>query len=114
MFATLNVGDRVRLSGGHERKPKWLAGKDFYAGTVMNFIPVQSRTPAAIVKLDHAITFDQITGYILVLELRYESAKWTEKGTVHVELCDFEPEVTSTKFSKQGKWVESHATYVKS
>ena len=113
MFGNLKVGDKVRLSGGYDMEPKWLEGKNYYAGTVMEFIPGQNQTPAAVVKLDHSFTADDTTGDIVVLELRYEGATWNEKGTVHVELCNFEPEAVSWKSRKQGKWVESHAAYVK-
>jgi len=113
MFSTLNVGDKIRLSGGYDMEPKWLAGKNFHSGTVTEFIPGQNQTPAAVVKLDAPITFDETTGDIVVLELRYEGAKWAEKEIVHVELCNFIPEPASWKFRKQGKWVESHASYKK-
>ncbi len=94
-------------------EPKWLAGHDCYFGTVAEFIPGQNQNPAAVVKLDHPITFDDTTGHIVILELRYEGAKWGVTETVHVELCNFMPEVKQWKSRKQGKWVESHASYVK-
>jgi hypothetical protein len=49
--------------------------------------------------------------YRPVPELRYAGAKWEETGTVHVELCDFEPQAKSWQDRKKGKWVDSHATY---
>jgi hypothetical protein len=113
MFRTLKVGDRIRLSGGYDMEPKWLAGHDYYLGTVTEFIPGQNQKPATVVKLDNVITFDDITGDIVVLELRYVRATWKERETVHIELCDFMPEAASWKTRKQGKWVESHATYAK-
>jgi len=113
MFGTLKVGDRIRLSGGYDMVSKWLAGHDCYVGTVAEFIPGQNQVPAAVVKLDHPITFEDTTGDIVVLELRYVGAKWADKETVHVELCNFMPEAVSWKTRKQGKWVESHATYTK-
>jgi hypothetical protein len=113
MLCTLKVGDRIRLSGGYDMEPKWLAGNDCYFGAITEFIPGQNQTPAAVVKLDHAITFDDTTGDIVILELRYEGAKWMEKETVHIELCDFVPEAASWKSRKRGKWVESHASSVK-
>jgi len=113
VFSTLNFGDRIRLSGGYEMEPRWLAGKDCYFGTVVEFIPGQNQTPATVVKLDEPIIFNDTTGDIVILELRYEGAKWGKKGTVHIELCNFVPEAASWKSRKQGKWVESHASYVK-
>lgn len=94
-------------------EPKWLAGHDYYLGAVAEFIPGQNQNPAAVVKLDNAITFDDTTGDIVVLELRYVGANWKEKETVHIELCDFMPDAATWKTRKQGKWVESHATYAK-
>ena len=113
MSDSLKVGDHIRLDGGYDIEPKWLAGKGYYTGTVINFIPGQNKTQAAVVRLDQAITVDGISGDILVLELRYEGAKWERQETVHVELCNFMPESKSWKFRKQGLWVESHATYGK-
>jgi hypothetical protein len=113
MFDALKVGDRIRLAGGYDMDPKWLAGSESYTGIVSEFIPGQNKANAAVVRLDQAITVDGISGDILVLELRYEGAKWKGTETVHVELCDFVPESKSWKFRKQGLWVESHATYVK-
>jgi hypothetical protein len=94
-------------------KPKWLGGKDCYFGLIAEFIPGQNQNPAAVVKLDHQITFDETTGDIVILELRYKGAKWGRKETVHVELCNFVPESASWESRKQGKWVESHASYTK-
>lgn len=113
MSGNLEVGDSVRLSGGYEMEPKWLGGKDGYAGTVVDFIPGQNQAPSAVVKLDHAITFDDVTGDIVILELRYKGAKWGQRETVHVELCNFLPDRASWKSRKRGVWIESHASYVK-
>jgi hypothetical protein len=106
----LHVGDRVRLSGGYDMEPNWLHGQSSYLGILTGFIPGQSDTPAAVVKLDESITVIELTGNILVLELRYVGAEWRTRATVHVELCDFIPEPKSWKYRRQGKWVESHAT----
>ncbi|HEY3301856.1 MAG TPA: hypothetical protein VGJ90_13880 [Methylophilaceae bacterium] len=113
MFGTLKVGDRIRLSGGYDMEPKWLAGNDCYFGAIIEFILGQNQTPAAVVKLDQPIIFDDTTSDIVILELRYEGSKWSKKETVHIELCDFMPQAASWKSRKQGNWVESHATYVK-
>jgi hypothetical protein len=108
---TLKVGDRVRLSGGYDMIPRWLCGKDEHIGTVTRFMPGQNQDLAAVVKLDSPITVEATTGDVVILELRYVGAKWKEKETVHIELCDFDPEPKSWKDRKQGKWVESHASY---
>ena len=52
-----------------------------------------------------------ISGKIIVLELRYAGASWTKNEVVHVELCNFMPEDKPWKDRAQGVWVESHASY---
>jgi len=113
MFVKLNIGDRIEVGGGYDMEPRWLNGKQHYFGTVRKFIPGQNETPAAVIELDENISFEEITGKTLILELRYVGAKWKDKETVHVELCDFEPEEKSWQDRKRGKWVESHASYKK-
>jgi hypothetical protein len=107
----LKTGNRIQLSGGYDMDPPWRCGKDHYMGTVVSFIPGQNTEPAAVVELDTPITVEGITGKIVVLELRYVGAKWSGHGTVHIELCDFVPEPKSWSQRRQGKWVESHASY---
>ncbi len=110
----LNIGDRVRLSGGYSYEPVWLAGKDDCYGTVVDSIPGQNRQPAMVVELEQSISAEGIIGKFLVLELRFVGATWAATGTVHVELCDFRPEKKRWQDRRQGKWVESHATYERS
>lgn len=107
----LVAGDQVELSGGYDPEPAWLGGKSVYTGVVSQFIPGQNSTPAAVVQLDTPITVEGTTGDIVVLELRFEGAMWSETETVHVELCDFVPDKKAWQQRRRGKWVESHATY---
>jgi hypothetical protein len=107
----LQTGSRVRLSGGYDFEPEWLAGKDSVEGFVAGFVPGQNETSAAVVKLEAPITTQGVTGEILVLELRYVGATWAPTGIVHIELCELLPEPKPWKERRQGKWVESHATY---
>ena len=115
MAGKLNVGDRVRVGGGYDMQPQWLGGRQYYSGTVKALIPGQNDMPAVVVVLAADAAFEDYAGKYLVqnLELRYAGATWTETGTVHVELCDFEPEARPWQDRRQGKWVESHATYRK-
>jgi len=92
--------------------PKWLCGGTGYQGVVQRFIPGQNDAPAMVVGLDHHITVDGVTGHILVLELRHVGATWSGRPSVHVELCDFEPESKAWQQRRQGAWVESHASVV--
>ncbi len=109
----LKVGDHIWLSGGYDPDPEWLNGNKGYWGTVDSFIPGQGEEPAAVIRLDRRITVKNVTGDILVLELRWKGAKWGDRGAVHIELCDFLPEEKPWKDRKQGIWVESHAEYRK-
>jgi hypothetical protein len=113
MAGKLVIGDRVQVGGGYDMEPQWLDGRQYYSGTVKALIPGQNDTLAVVVALDEAAVFENYTGKYLVLELRYTGAQWAETGTVHVELCDFEPVAKAWQDRQQGKWVESHATYRK-
>jgi hypothetical protein len=113
MAGKLNVGDRVQVGGGYNMEPPWLDGRQYYSGTVKAFIPGQNDMPAVVVVLAEDAVFEDYAGKCLVLELRYAGATWEETGTVHVEMCDFEPEARPWQERRQGKWVESHATYRK-
>jgi hypothetical protein len=106
----LSRGDRVRLGGGYDMEPRWLQGNKGYLGPVLDFIPGQNEKSAAVVQLDHAITVDGVTGQIVVLKLRHGGARWDNRNTVHVELCDFYPEVQQWQDRRRGKWIESHAS----
>jgi hypothetical protein len=110
-MSALKVGDRVRLYGGYDTEPAW--GRNPLLGTVASFIPGQNDPPAAVVKLDNAVSAEGVTGDLIVLELRYVGARWRDTGIVHIELCDFVPEAKTWFQRRPGKWIESHATYSK-
>jgi hypothetical protein len=92
-------------------EPPWLHGGVGYIGRVERFIPGQSDEMAAVVRFDTPFSFENVTAEIAVLELRYEGQTWSHAGTVHVELCDFDPPPVRWQDLKRGKWVESHASY---
>jgi hypothetical protein len=110
-MTNLQVGDRVQLSGGYDAGSTWLGEKEAVYGTVAKLIPGQNTQPAALIKLDEPLMAEGVTGEVIVLELRYVGVEWGPTETVHVELCDFEPEEKRWQDRRQGKWVESHATY---
>jgi hypothetical protein len=110
MRPVLVPGIRVRLGGGYDMEPEWMCGRDWHCGTFEVFMPGQGDMPAAVVRLDEPITVRGLTGSVVVLELRYVGAEWRARETVHVELCDFEPEPVPWPRRRQGKRVESHAT----
>ena len=108
----LQVGDKIELSGGYDYDPIYLKNPPATnrSGTVIQFIRGQNEEPAAVVKLDHKISGEKITGDIVVLELRHVGQTWQEPTPVHIELCDFVPEDNAWKDRKQGEWVEAAAS----
>jgi len=113
MSSSLAVGDRIQLSGGYDYEPAWLCGAPHHEGVISAFIPGQNSNLAAVIQLDRPITVGGTTGEVVVLELRFVGAEWEDTQTVHVELCDFIPEAKAWQHRRQGKWVESHATYLR-
>jgi hypothetical protein len=112
LVGTLQIGDKVELSGGYDYDPLYLKNPPASkrTGTVIQFIKGQNKNPAAVVKLDQTISGQKITGDIAILELRYEGQTWKEPSPVHIELCDFIPENKTWKERKQGEWIEAAAT----
>lgn len=116
---SLDVGRRIRLSGGYDFEPAWLANHGCVEGVVAAWIPGQNEEPACVVALDNPITAEgvvrdtrrEVTGRYAVLELRYEGAAWGDTGVVHVELCGEMPQPKAWPDRPVGAWVESHATY---
>jgi hypothetical protein len=108
----LTVGDRVRVSGGYDYQPDWLAGGTGYTGTVVAFIPGQNEREAAVVRFDEKLVLADAEGQYAVLELGHVGSSWaTAQPRIHIELCDFEPAARRWQDRRQGAWVESHATY---
>jgi hypothetical protein len=116
----LRIGVRIAVSGGYDFEPEWIAGCSEVTGYLLKRIPGQNATPACVVHLDEPLTatgdvrgkLQSRTGSYLVLELRYVGQQWESTGTVHVQLCDTEPEDKSWADREVGAWVESHATYL--
>jgi hypothetical protein len=119
----LVIGDRVRVGGGYDQQPEWLAtNPDGYLGQVVGFIPGQNERPATVVELDEELAVKltdslgenprEVRGSFLVLELGHVGTDWaTTAPRIHVELCDFRPDVRAYDDRRKGVWAESHATY---
>jgi hypothetical protein len=112
-------GTPVTVGGGYDPEPEWLGGRQQVTGRIEKWIAGQNTQPACVVHLDEPLTAmgdvrgtrTERTGTFLVLELRYVGQEWEPSGTVHVELCEAEPEDTAWADREVGAWVESHATY---
>lgn len=112
-------GTPITVGGGYDFEPEWLGGLRQVTGQVEKWIPGQNTQPACVVRVDAPLTATgpvhgtrgQRTGTFLVLEVRYTGQEWEPSGTVHVELCETEPEDKAWADREVGAWVESHATY---
>jgi hypothetical protein len=104
----LKVGDKIQLFGGYDFDPIFLKNPpaEYRYGTVISFIKNDNRTNA-VVRLDQAITGEEITGDILVLSLRYVDQTWQEPSPVHIYLCNYLPRDNE---QVNGEWVEAAAT----
>ena len=107
------------MGGGYDFEPTWLESLEHVTGQVEKWIPGQNMEPACVVRLDSPLTAaglvhgkrEQRTGMYLVLEVRHTGQQWEPSGTVHVELCETEPEDKPWADREIGAWVESHANY---
>lgn len=112
-------GTPITVGGGYDFEPEWLGDQEHVTGRVEKWIPGQNTQPACVVRLDAPLTANGLvrgtrekrTGMFLVLEVRYVGQEWEPSGTVHVELCETEPEDEAWSDREVGAWVESHATY---
>lgn len=109
----LDVGDRLRLSGGYQFEPAWLAGTSHRDAAIIAFYNEAADRRAAIVKFDECLKVEAGVGEFAVLRLRYVGAQWTDEGYVHIELCDFMPELKPDADRRQGILIETHASYRK-
>jgi hypothetical protein len=61
----LQVGDRVRVYGGYDYQPEWLAANpEGYAGRVVEFIPGQNQLPAPVIELDEELVLPAGAGAV--------------------------------------------------
>lgn len=116
----VQIGVRVRLSGGYDYAPTWLGDRTAMSGTVVAWIPGQNQLPACVVEFDEPLTAQgltrgtksTLTGRYAVLELRHVGETWRQDGVVHVELCQEMPDAAAWTERRNGAWVESNATYL--
>lgn len=122
------VGDNVRIAGGYDMEPAWLAGGTGYLGHID---AIDGKW--ATVRLDSAITLRAPTngwanfgkgqgqsvgkvaeahGAWLAVGLAYKDAEWREPiERLHVSVCGERPDLGAIPAGGGvGVWVESHAT----
>lgn len=108
----LEIGDTVKLFGGYDYDPLFLKipPADERIGVVINFIAGQNKKEVAVIKFDEEISGREISGDILVIQLRYVDQTWNDPNPVHIELCDFVPENKPWNERRKGEWIEAAAT----
>jgi hypothetical protein len=111
----LTIGDHVWLSGGYDMEPQWLKGGEGYAGIVEAFLLYGNEGRLiAVVRIPTPITFEGVTGSLLILGLRYVGAAWADSELCQINLCaEYPSNIDWWKDKTKCAWVESHASYRK-
>jgi hypothetical protein len=82
----LQQGDRVRVTGGYDMEPQWLAHRpDGHVGTVQGFIEDSNGEPAAVIALDGEIALtstagEPLRGRFLLLTFAWTEMNWSTPG----------------------------------
>jgi hypothetical protein len=106
----LRIGDRVRISGGHQEPPPWLEGRDDVEGTVTGVVP-RAQSVSYEVTLDSPLARAATDYRFALLQLRFTDARWARNGVVHVELWAGAPSKATSGADVPHEHVESHAVY---
>jgi hypothetical protein len=119
MARSLQPGDRIRVYGGYESEPDWLAqSPEGYVGTVRDFVEGWGDAPSALVELDHEISVSTnwgvaAQGRFLVLIFAWAEMDWSKPGPrLHVCLLGAPPDdgqASQAEFKRT--CVESHASW---
>jgi hypothetical protein len=111
--APILTGARVRIWGGYDIEPHWLAEHDARSGvlgTVVRFLAVaRSVHKEAIVRLDRPLAVGDTIGDYVVLRLRDRLAHWSGGESVTIELCELEPNTRFMRHRERGVIVETAA-----
>ncbi|HEX8169273.1 MAG TPA: hypothetical protein VF824_01895 [Thermoanaerobaculia bacterium] len=114
----LQVGDRIRISGGYDSPPLWLGGREYVDGSVVQFRTTDpaAKSVSAVVKLDSPITTRGFASDVVMMHLRFVNARWGQHETVHLELVSSPPAAGQefngeTGYDARDGWIESHAGY---
>jgi hypothetical protein len=108
----LRIGDRVRLSGGHQDPAPWLQGRPEVYGRVTAFIS-RGNSRAVEVAFESPFSYEGNTYPFAELRLLFKGASWSQHGVVHVELWTDAPTrlLSNSEAVGHHKYVESHASY---
>lgn len=113
----VEIGDRLKVTGGYEYDPNWLKGKDGCVGTVIRFLwEGDDRRKKLVLDLGEDFTTCEFKGRYLILFLRDSGDHWEDEGVVHVVVGnsipkDVESIGVAADPSSGFKWVEAAASY---
>jgi hypothetical protein len=113
----VEIGDRLKVTGGYEYDPNWLKGKEGCIGTVIRFLwEGDDRRKKLVLDLGEEFTTCEFKGRYLILFLRGDEDHWEDEGVVYVVVGNSIPkDVESIGVAadpKTGfKWVEAAASY---
>jgi hypothetical protein len=112
----MNIGDKLRLSGGYDMNPRWLQARNEYYATVVAFLENNKKSSSteklsALIEFDEFVTFEGMTGKFGLLDLRYVGQAWENSGSVHVFLLKEKINSIQARNEETSRWMESHATY---
>ncbi len=114
----IDVGTRVKVSGGYAVRPEWLSlvpgPSPCVAGAVSEFVAGPGSQQAAVVSLDMPLEValpdgTHIVGSALVLSLRHVGHKWISGEIVAVALRPDTPLGHTSTSTPWGEQVESSA-----
>jgi len=110
-YKPLQIGDRIRLSGGHQEPAPWLQGLPHIQETVTAIVS-DDRGVGYEVVLDSPLVKEAIGYRFALLRLHFADARWAQQEIVGVELwMDAPSRHTSDGGQVQHEYVESHAVY---
>jgi hypothetical protein len=109
----LAPGDRVRIAGGACSDHVWPSVGSYRDGEITGFVAVVDAPPAAIVRIDHALTARSITSPFVMLHLANGNRRWKSRGTVDVELLPFPPLYDKSSRPDKARWILANASYVR-
>jgi hypothetical protein len=113
----VNIGDRLRLSGGYDMNPQWLQGRNEYYARVVAFLennkkrPSLSERKSTLIEFDEPIEFEDLAGKFGLLDLRHVGQVWENTGSVQVFLLKEKINSIEERNQESSRWMESHATY---
>ena len=113
----LQVGDRIKVSGGYDMDPPWLKGGSGYYATIIGFFDTMIEKRKGDERLSVSLEFEEevehkgFSGKYGFMLGRWEGQRWETTGTVHVHISNVPIHNASDITEENSIWAESHAQY---